>query len=76
MKTIFIQPTVSWRLSDKIGLGVGFVYATGSFDLRKGVPVQDGSGEYGEANLHGAASGVGFNSGVYFNSGNWSAGIS
>ncbi len=76
LKTIFIQPTVSWKLNEKFGIGVGFVYATGSFDLRKGVPVQDGSGEYGEAKLHGAASGVGFNSGVYFNSGNWSAGIS
>lgn len=76
LKTIFIQPTVSWKLNKKFGVGVGFVYATGSFDLRKGVPVQDGSGEYGEAKLHGAASGIGFNSGVYFNSEKWSAGIS
>lgn len=76
LKTIFIQPTVSWRLNEKLGIGVGFVYATGSFDLRKGVPVQNSSGEYGEAKLHGEASGIGFNSGVYFASGNWSAGVS
>jgi long-chain fatty acid transport protein len=76
LKTIFIQPTVSWKINEMLGVGVGFVYATGSFDLRKGVPVQNNSGEYGEAKLHGAASGVGFNSGIYFNQVNWSAGIS
>jgi long-chain fatty acid transport protein len=65
LKTIFIQPTVSWK-TDRVGIGIGLVYATGSFSLRKGVPVQNNSGEYGEANLHGAASGYGFNAGIYY----------
>lgn len=65
LKTIFIQPTISWKMGG-LGIGVGFVYATGSFDLRKGVPVQNNSSEYGEAKLHGAASGYGFNAGVYY----------
>ncbi|MEO5644512.1 MAG: outer membrane protein transport protein [Bacteroidia bacterium] len=65
LKTIFIQPTVSWKMNN-VGIGIGFVYATGGFSLRKGVPVQNNSGEYGEANLHGAASGVGFNAGIYY----------
>ncbi|MBK7182764.1 MAG: outer membrane protein transport protein [Bacteroidetes bacterium] len=41
LKTFFIQPTASYKLNDKIGIGVGFIYATGSFALRKGVPIQD-----------------------------------
>lgn len=65
LKTIFIQPTLSYRLNEKIGIGFGFVFATGSFSLRQGVPVQDGSGNYGEANLFGKASGVGMNAGIY-----------
>lgn len=66
LKTIFIQPTVSYKIHEKIGIGLGFVYATGSFALRKGVPLQDSSGNYGEANLEGKANGYGFNAGIYF----------
>lgn len=66
LKTFFIQPTVSYKLNDKIGLGVGFVYATGTFALRKGVPIQDTLGNYGEGTLNGKASGYGFNAGIYF----------
>lgn len=66
LKTIFIQPSLSYRIHEKIGLGFGFVFATGSFGLRKGVPVQDANEEYGEGSLNGKASGVGFNAGVYF----------
>ncbi len=77
LKTIFIQPTVSWKVNDRIGIGVGFVYATGDFLLRKGIPVQDSTGKYGEATLNGAASGVGFNAGVFFKANeHWSIGIS
>jgi len=66
LKTIFIQPTVSYKLNEKIGIGAGFVYATGSFGLRKGVPVQDSTESYGEGKLDGKASGTGFNFGVFF----------
>ncbi len=76
LQTIFIQPTASWKINDHFGVGAGFVYATGSFDLRKGVPVQNSSSEFGEASLHGAASGIGFNSGIYFQYQRFSAGVS
>ncbi len=65
LKTIFIQPTFSYQLTEQIGLGAGPIYATGGFGLKKGVPVQDTSGAYGEAVLDGSASGFGFNAGVY-----------
>src|SRR5207248_1693947 len=38
----------------------------GDFGLRKGVPVQDLAGNYGEGSLDGKASGFGFNGGIYF----------
>jgi long-chain fatty acid transport protein len=66
LKTFFIQPTLSYKVSDKIGIGAGFIYATGDFSLRKGIPIQDTLGNYGEGNLKGKASGYGFNAGIYF----------
>lgn len=66
LKTIFIQPTISYKVSSRIGIGAGFVYATGGFGLKKGIPVQDSLGNYGEASLKGDASGMGFNAGIYF----------
>jgi long-chain fatty acid transport protein len=67
LETIFIQPTFSYQLTNKIGIGAGIIYAIGEFSLRKGIPAQDLSGKYGEGNLHGKASGIdGANAGVYF----------
>jgi long-chain fatty acid transport protein len=77
LKTIFIQPTATFRVNEYIGIGAGFIYATGNFQLRKGVPVQNQSGAYGEGNLDGDASGYGYNVGIYFRANEvWSAGIS
>ncbi len=66
LKTFFIQPTFSYKVNDKLGLGLGFVYATGTFALRKGVPIQDTLGNYGEGTLKGKAKGWGFNMGIYY----------
>lgn len=66
LKTFFIQPTFSYKVSDKLGIGAGFIYATGSFSLRKGIPIQDSTGAYGEGKLSGKASGYGFNAGIYY----------
>ncbi|MBL7882862.1 MAG: outer membrane protein transport protein [Bacteroidia bacterium] len=66
LKTFFIQPTASYKVNDKLGIGIGFVYATGSFALRKGVPIQDTLGNYGEGKLSGKANGYGFNMGIYY----------
>lgn len=65
LRTIFFQPTVGFRLTEKIGIGAGYVYGTGKFTLRKGLPVQDLQGEYGEGELTGKSSGHGFNVGLF-----------
>ncbi len=66
LKTIFIQPTISYRLSRTIGVGIGVIVGTGDFSLRKGIPIQNLAGHYGEGNLAGHASGWGMNAGIYF----------
>jgi long-chain fatty acid transport protein len=66
IKTLFIQPTFSYRVSDKIGIGAGFIYAKAEYDLRRGITVQDSAGKYGEEIIHGQSSGYGFNAGIYF----------
>jgi long-chain fatty acid transport protein len=66
LKTFFYQPTLSYKISEKLGVGFGYVFANGDFSLRKGVPIQDSLGNYGEASLAGKATGNGFNAGVYY----------
>ena len=66
LRAIFFQPTVSYRINSKIGVGAGFVYANGKVNLQKDIPVIDQNGNYGHAELSGKASGYGFNVGIYF----------
>ena len=65
LQAIFIQPTVSYRLTDKIGIGAGFVYGIGNVNLQRSIPLQNAEGQEGHAELDGRASGIGFNAGVY-----------
>lgn len=65
LKTIYYQPTVSFKINSWLGLGIGYSIANGDFYLRKGIPLQNQSGEYGEAELTGKAKGSGWNAGMY-----------
>ena len=67
LKAIFIQPTISYRISDKIGVGAGFIYSTGNVNLQKDIPVQFEDGTFGKAELAGKAQGFGYNLGVQIN---------
>ncbi len=76
LKTICFQPSFSFKINDELGIGAGFILATGTFGLRKGIPAQDSTGAYGEARLNGRASGFGYNAGVFYKGKNgFSAGI-
>jgi len=66
LKAIYIQPTLSYRIADVIGIGVGFIISTGNVNLQKDVPVQDSLGNYGHAELAGKALGFGFNAGIHY----------
>lgn len=64
LRTLFIQPTVSYRINNYISAGIGFIYATGSVDLKQALPVQDQNGNNGQADLNGQGNGTGFNAGL------------
>lgn len=66
LQAIFFQPTVSYRINSKLGIGAGFVYANGKVNLQKDIPVVDASGKFGHAELNGKANGFGFNAGIYY----------
>lgn len=66
LKAIFIQPTFSYRISERLGIGAGFVISKGSVNLQKDIPVQDSLGNYGHAELAGKAIGFGYNAGILY----------
>ncbi len=67
LSSIFIQPTLAYQVSDKVGLGAGFIYALGEVTLERGVPSVVGTnGEVDvELKTDGFASGIGFNAGMF-----------
>jgi long-chain fatty acid transport protein len=66
LQAIFIQPTVSYKIGEKIGIGAGVVYSTGNVNLKRNIPVQNLEGADGHAELDGGASGWGYNAGIFF----------
>jgi len=67
LEAIFFQPTLSYQISDKVGIGAGLVIATGSVNLQRVLPVQNQNGSEGHIELDGGAdTGFGFNAGIFF----------
>ncbi|MCF8229101.1 MAG: outer membrane protein transport protein [Bacteroidales bacterium] len=62
LMAVFIQPTVSYQITDKIGIGAGFIYATGNVKLNRAIPGVNNA----IAELDGNTSSIGFNVGMYF----------
>lgn len=61
LQTIFIQPTVSYKISDNFGIGAGLSIATGSVELSRAVPAPVD----GQFNMSGNTTALGFNVGVF-----------
>lgn len=75
LTAIYIQPTVSFNINDKLGIGGGFIYAMGNVDLNKALNYADASGQ-STVNLSGKGSNLGYNLGLFFRpSENWSIGV-
>ncbi len=66
LKAIFFQPSVSYKINDKLGIGAGFVYATGDVDLTKRLPVAGVDQVDGTVNIKGATKNYGFNVGILY----------
>ncbi len=61
LSAIFIQPTVSYKIGDKFGIGAGLDIVIGSVDLTKEIK----SPANGQMNLDGSSTALGFNVGAY-----------
>ncbi len=69
--SVFVQPTLSYRINDKIGVGLGPVMAVGLVNLERALPVADETGREGKTKLAGSAVSVGVNIGVYYRPVKW-----
>ncbi|HLS95278.1 MAG TPA: outer membrane protein transport protein [Sphingobacterium sp.] len=66
MRAIYIQPTLSFKLTENFGIGGGFVYNVGFVDLSRSIPAAGADGQPGRAELSGVGTGMGFNLGVHY----------
>lgn len=66
LQTIFAQPTMCYKFSEKFSFGVGYVIGYGNVKLRQAVPIQDANGNDGSGELTGTAWGRGFNAGIKY----------
>ena len=66
LQSIYYQPTVSYKVCDKLGIGAGFVYGTGDVEFKQDMPVVDANGKNGVADLKASAANYGYNIGVYY----------
>ncbi|MEI6883065.1 MAG: outer membrane protein transport protein [Bacteroidota bacterium] len=60
---ITVQPTVSYKFKNIVGIGIGLVWAYGTVNLNKALPLDGPSGE-GQLNIKGSTIGFGFNAGI------------
>ena len=65
LKSVFVQPTVSYAITDQLSIGAGLVVlAHGSVNLQRDIPLPD---SYGHIELDGKAeTKLGFNAGIFF----------
>jgi long-chain fatty acid transport protein len=76
LQSIFIKPTLSYKVSNEFSIGAGVAFATGSVNLEKDVPVQGQLyPNVGHAKLNGSAAGTTFDVGAYYAKNKLSAGL-
>ncbi|MCK9218486.1 MAG: outer membrane protein transport protein [Bacteroidales bacterium] len=62
-KAMTFQPTISYKFKDIVGIGIGLVYAYGTVDLNKAIPLESASGD-GTLHINGTTGHFGFNAGI------------
>ncbi len=76
LSTLFIQPTIAYKVNERFSVGVGPVIVTGNTKFRKALNVLNQDGSDGQLELKGAGNGFGFNAGVFGRFGKTSIGVS
>lgn len=64
LSAIFIQPTLSYNITDKLRVGAGLAIVRGSFEINRAAPVPIGNNA--SVNLQGDALAFGFNAGIHY----------
>ena len=64
LQAIYIQPTLSLKITDEIGIGGGLVYALGKVDLKRAIPYSN-NGLQTTAQLKGESKDFGWNAGIF-----------
>lgn len=64
--TVYLQPTVSYKVNEKLGIGAGFVYGIAKLNQQSDMPVSDNQGNFGKAEIEASGRGCGFNAGIYY----------
>lgn len=67
MRAFYIQPTLSFKLTDQFSFGGGFVYNIGTVDLGRSIEAFHPDGRPSSANLSGTGTGMGYNLGIHYN---------
>ncbi|MGB3619522.1 MAG: outer membrane protein transport protein [Catalinimonas sp.] len=65
LRAISVQPTVSYNIVDRVGIGAGFVYTFGGVNLQRDLPIASQNGDPATVELDGSARGFGFNIGLF-----------
>ncbi|QJD96914.1 long-chain fatty acid transporter [Mucilaginibacter robiniae] len=65
LKSIYFQPTLSYKITNYLSIGAGFVYDRGIVDLKRAIPLADANGQDGQAKLSGSGHGYGWNAGIF-----------
>jgi long-chain fatty acid transport protein len=65
LKAFYFQPTVSYQLNEKLGIGLGLIYATGDVTIHKALPYNS-QDVTGQLELKGKTANYGFNAGIFY----------
>jgi len=65
LTAIFVQPTLSYRIGDRIGVGAGFIFAYGAVNVQRDLPVDAQDDFTPMVELDGTTTAIGFNVGVH-----------
>ncbi|ELR73284.1 long-chain fatty acid transport protein, outer membrane protein [Fulvivirga imtechensis AK7] len=75
LESVYVQPTIAYKLTDKLSIGGGVVYAIGFVNLQRQLPISSEDVDP-SVELNGNASGWGYNLGILFQpSQRWSIGL-
>lgn len=67
LTSVSVQPTVSYKISDRLGIGAGFIYTYGHVNIRRTLPIQFQNGEFSDTQLKAdGAYGFGVNAGLFY----------